>query len=151
MIKDVIIIINNSIDMKQKLLTASLVALAFFQSCKDDDKDSTPSLSGKFSMVSHEYYGCADAARNKTVQCPSTVFCRELEFLPDGKLSLYYPDVPRHDGTYQVVQNQLVLRDDYYNNGFTVIYTISVSGNTMTLTEEDVARECMEKEIYNKL
>jgi hypothetical protein len=137
--------------MKQKLLAASLILLAFFQSCKDDDKDSTPTLSGKFSMVSHEYYDCEDATRNKTTQCPATVFCRELEFLPDGKLVLYYPDVPEHHGTYEVVQNILVLRDDYYNNGFTVMYTISVSGNTMTLTEEDVARDCMEKEIYTKL
>lgn len=137
--------------MKQKLLTAGLIALAFFQSCSDDDKG-TPSLSGRFGMVSYETYNCSDATKNKVTQCPSTIHCRDLEFLADGKLNIHYSTVT-HPGTYVIAQNQLVLEDNYYNSGVSTLYTIAVDGNKITLTRQDEATgtACMEKEIYNKL
>lgn len=136
--------------MKQKLLITGLIALAFFQSCSDDDKG-TPSLSGRYGMVSHEISSCTDATKNKLTQCPSTIRCRDLEFLADGKVNIHYSTVT-HPGTYVIAQNQLVLDDNYYSTPFTTLYTVSVDGNKLTLTRQDndTGAACMEKEIYNK-
>src|ERR1044072_736492 len=121
--------------MKQKLLTAGLIALAFFQSCSDDEK-STPSLSGKFGMVTYETTNCSDATKNKVTQCPSTIRCRDLEFLADGKLNIHYSTVI-HPGTYVIAQNQLVLEDNYCTPAYSALYTIAVDGSKIPLTRQD--------------
>lgn len=138
--------------MKRTLITSALLTVGFlFQFCSDD-KDKTPSLSGRFGMVSYESFGCTDATKNKVTTCPSTIHCRDLEFLPESKLTLHYGTVT-HNGTYTIVGDQLFLEDHYYSSHYMEQFTMAVSGNTITLTRKDPGStsNCSEKEIYTKL
>ena len=136
--------------MKIKFLTiVFLSAFALLQSCGDDSKDPDyeTQFVGRWKFTSKVYFGCTDAASNKTYECGANDaygFCtNDVIFKANGD---YYWEIDQVQaaGTWGANKTMLGFYDDFN-------YTLS--GNTLTIEtiNADVSNGCKQRITLTKV
>lgn len=119
------------------LIVFSLVLVMFsMEACNKDDKENSPSFSGRYRVVRQETSICTDAANNKVYECGSNAqyqFCVDYEFKANNSCTVHYSNSGTFETTYVVVGSKITFL--YTSSSTMDEFTFSFSGSTLVLSK----------------
>jgi hypothetical protein len=139
--------------MKNKALSlVSIVLSVWLISCGDSESDQSLKIEGSWKLQTNERYNCDDPTSNGTLTCGTYFWCNTFTFNADKTFTSKNTStgVSGGAGTFSIVNGKDLMLQ-YNNNPSPTILIMTLSGNTLILTNESDFAACYSKDTYIKI